>query len=585
MYNVTQDYLNAIENGVSNTKIKLRFSLSKSSPVLCTLTDYDIVAGTLKTSAKMNNGKGFSYGGAVCKECNVTLTSFGKVKVANVTQLKSGLCVKITQWVEVDDVLQNKSDLSLNLDGSENVSGRIEIGYFYIFSVGNSDYECVIKLYDSMLAFDVELTEEDLTTIAYSLRTPEYLIGMCITSCSTDVYELGVTPTLYESLLNKELEIKVDTSTTVKSYRALLGYIGLLCGGFVVITRDGLLDLIKLTNTNSISIASDFVFDYNMSDKMSEITELVTSIAGFNKKYSSIVSGDYAGYSISVKENPLLRGIQPSDAVALEDAISFSLYNVYNALKGILYYGGSIQTISRAELDLGDSITFTKQYNRVNIDGSSELDYLTYTNFILCEIDWSYNGFSSYVCDSNTSKSAESASSKVSSTLKSTNDYKMNGLLRYVYPYEFLVESAESFQLADLVFSLGSGIVPMVTITAILEVVSIGEFHFELEYDGLVNFFKPRYTAYNEGFNTYSFSIGFNATESNASHDLIVSLVSDSAVIHGDKSSIMFLVSGSGVTSASGGSMSRVAVSDRMDRLTFDGAYNFAGTITDAVYT
>ena len=66
------------------------------------------------------------------------------------------------------------------------------------------------------------------------------------------------------------------------SYRNALGYLSILAGGFVVINRDGELDIVNYNNTVVASIGENRVYDYSMSEVEYEINEISTSVAGFD---------------------------------------------------------------------------------------------------------------------------------------------------------------------------------------------------------------------------------------------------------------------------------------------------------------
>ncbi len=283
MYSVNQKYIDKMSSDdTKDFTFKLNVKLHKDAATLLTLTPDDVESDSLKLSRQATSNNYFTLGGVCSSKLTMSLTSSGVDKLLEAGLLRKDICFEYNEWLKVDDVNQSDSDYSINTDGTENTTGKVKNGYFYVNKVENSDYSCNLELYDSMLAFSVDISYNDGIILTQGYRSILELFTLFCESCSTDLYKLTVASDIESRIYNKEVLFSLGNDGSVDSYRNALGYLSILAGGFVVINRDGELDLVNYNNTVVASLDENRVYDYSMSEVEYEINEISTSVAGFD---------------------------------------------------------------------------------------------------------------------------------------------------------------------------------------------------------------------------------------------------------------------------------------------------------------
>ena len=162
MYSVNQKYIDKISSDdTKDFTFKLNVKLIKDASTLLTLTPNDVEADSLQLSRQATSNSYFTLGGVCSSKLTMSLTSSGVDKLLEAGLLRKDICFEYNEWLKVDDVNQSDSDYSINTDGTENTTGKVKNGYFYVNNVENSDYSCNLELYDSMLAFSIDISYND----------------------------------------------------------------------------------------------------------------------------------------------------------------------------------------------------------------------------------------------------------------------------------------------------------------------------------------------------------------------------------------------------------------------------------------
>lgn len=577
MYSVNQKYIDKISSDdTKDFTFKLNVKLNKDASTLLTLTPNDIEADSLNLSRQATSNSYFTLGGVCSSKLTMSLTSSGVDKLLEAGLLRKDICFEYNEWLKVDDVNQNSSDYSINNDGSENTTGKVKNGYFYVNNVENSDYSCNLELYDSMLAFSIDISYNDGIILTQGYRSISDLFTLFCESCSTDLYKLTVASDIESRIYNKEVLFSLGNDGSVDSYRNALGYLSILAGGFVVINRDGELDLINYNNTGVASIGENRVYDYSMSEVEYEINEISTSVAGFDYTVKNKTSASKSLIKLFFSEIPFLRGMQTADAKELDNSVKSCIDNMLLSCQGIKFDGGDFEIDHRPELDLGDCIQFTKAY----VDNKTK-NILTksYNNVILCNIESSFNTFDSMSCNKYDLGSAYG--SKSSSSFK-TSSGGSSAPVSY-YNTQFLtkdisVGEGKEVKLFNSLILLSGGISAMASFIAVCNITGVGNIQFNIVYDNVAHPIKPRYTLHNEGYFTVSFDIGLDPVEEDMQHSLNIYVKSlDTATLNIATLDAELIINASGIKNSESKWIGRYELTDEVAPISLQNVINVLG--------
>jgi len=551
MYNVNQKYIDKINSDdTKDFTFKLNVKLHKDASTLLTLTPADVEVSSLQLSRQATSNSYFTLGGICSSKLTMSLTSSGVDKLLEAGLLRKNICFEYNEWLKVDDENQSSSDYSINTDGSENTTGKVKNGYFYISKVENSDYSCNLELYDSMLAFSVDISYNDGIVLTQGYRSILDLLTLFCESCSNDVYKITVASDIESRVYNKDVLFSVGNDGSVDSYRNALGYLSILAGGFLVINRNGELDLINYNNLGVAALDENEIYEYSMSEVEYEINEISTSVAGFDYTVKNKTSSDEKLVKLFFSENPFLRGIQTADASELDASVKSCINNMLLSCQGIKFDGGDFEINHRPELDLGDCIEFQKAY----------VDYKTknvltksYNNVILCNINSNFNTFDSCSCNKYDLESAYG--SKSSSSFKTASGGGSSTLVSSYYT-QFLTKdvsigAGKEIKLFNSLILLSSGIGAMASFVAVCNITGVGNIQFNIVYDNVAHPIKPRYTLHNEGYFTVSFDIGLDPVDEDMQHSLNIYIKSlDTATVEIATLDAELIINASGVKSS-----------------------------------
>lgn len=577
MYNVNQKYIDKISSDdTKDFTFKLNVKLHKDAATLLTLTPADVEADSLQLSRQATSNSYFTLGGVCSAKLTMALTPTGVDKLLDAGLLRKDICFEYNEWLKVDDINQSSSDYSINTDGTENTTGKVKNGYFYVNNVENSDYSCNLELYDSMLAFSVDISYNDGVILTQGYRSILDLFTLFCNSCSTDVYKLTVANDIESRIYNKEVLFSIGNDGSVDSYRNALGYLSILAGGFVVINRNGELDLINYNNTGVASLDENRVYDYSMAEVEYEINEISTSVAGFDYTVKNKTSASEKLVKLFFSENPFLRGIQTADAKELDASVKSCINNMLLSCQGIKFDGGDFEIDHRPELDLGDCIQFTKAY----VDNKTK-NILTksYNNAILCNIESSFNTFDSMSCNKYDLGSAYG--SKSSSSFK-TSSGGSSALVSSYYT-QFLtkdvsVDAGKEVKLFNSLILLNSGIGATANFVAVCNITGVGNIQFNIVYDNVAHPIKPRYTLHNEGYFTVSFDIGLDPVDEDMQHSLNIYIKSlDTATVEIATLDAELIINASGVKSSEPTWTGRYELSDEVALISLPNVINVLG--------
>lgn len=583
MYNVNQKYIDKINSdSPKDFTFKLNVKLNKDANTLLTLTPDDVESNSIQLSRQATSNSYFTLGGVCSSKLTMALTPSGVDKLLEAGLLRKDICFEYNEWLKVDDINQSDSDYSINTDGSENLTGKVKNGYFYVSNVENSDYSCNLELYDSMLAFSIDISYNDGIILTQGYRSIPDLFTLFCKSCSTDLYKLTVASDIESRIYNKDVLFSLGNDGSVDSYRNALGYLSILAGGFVIINRNGELDLVNYNNTVVASLDENRVYDYSMDEIEYEVNEISTSVAGFDYSVKNKTSASENLIKLFFSENPFLRGIQTVDAKELDATVKSCINNMLLSCQGIKFDGGDFEIEHRPELDLGDCIQFTKAY----VDNKTKnILTKTYNNAILCNIESNFNTFDLMSCNKYDLESAYG--SKSSSSFKTSSSGSSTSVSSYYTQFltkDVSVGAGKEAKLFNCLILLNGGIGAMASFVAVCNITGVGNIQFNIVYDNVAHPIKPRYTLHNEGYFTVSFDVGLDPVEGDMQHSLNIYLKSlDTATLNINTLDAELIINASGVKSAEPTWTGRYELSDSVNVISLPNVINvlnFSDTVT-----
>ncbi len=563
MFPVSAYYLNSILNGDRRWQLKAEISLSNSSSVLITLANDDFVTQTLQVSRQSTNSSSFTIGGVCSTKLNLSLNYKGIAKVKSVSALQKGYCFRLILWLKTNDPNQSDTDYSKNRDDSSNTTGRVDLGYFYIYNIKNSDYQCDLELYDAMLAFDRDITYQDQIYLYQGAKTITEWLELFCTSCSTANYQLVLADGVASKILNNSILFSIGNDSTLKSYRDAIGYLSILAGGFATINRSGELDIEIYKTTSLLEVEHNNVVEYDVDDNLYRVAKLSTSIAGFEyTAYNSNAQLGALGAEIFLDENPFLRSMQPEDGEELQTSIKDILDTLMAGIEDIFFYGGSYQILGRPELDIGDCITIkTKVLDKVN----NVMIDKNYPYVLVCGHNWAYQTWSSIKCNSYIEVTAKS---KPTSSFKGTGGgggggSATNSTIGYTGTRDISLSANRTATLFDVLFLASAGIATHAAITAVADITAVGNIAFRITHNNVTHFLMPKWTLANTGYFTFSFDVMLDASDVDMQHSLVVEVVSSQGLTAEiDQLQYQLILTASGVSDGGGSWTGRYEFTD-----------------------
>lgn len=414
MKNVTQLFKDSCDANIINTTLKIRVSKTKNGVVLLELNTNDFELSTSKISDSSTSSNSFTIGGVSAGKFDITLTKSGVNKMISSNCLNKLYCLHVIQWNKVEDINQSNYDYSLNNDNTENTSGKCELGYYYIATVNNQDYNCNIGAYDGMLLFDTALGVEGLNYLKNNSKTIAEWVSYFCGFLNNEFYSFS--SVISDDITNSTLKVCLsDDITTVETYRQALGYLSVLACGFVMFNTDGNLEIKTYSTVSNNTVGHKKLKSHSFDSNISEVCSVETSVAGYPIKTSSApLNSNATVISISLSENPFLRGIQPYGLDALSSDIINAMSNISNKLLGLVYFGASLSIFTRPYLDLGDMLSVV----RVVVNHDNSIVEETSVNILVSSFNYSILNSVDIVSNSSIGVSTSSTSGKISSSPK-----------------------------------------------------------------------------------------------------------------------------------------------------------------------
>lgn len=436
MKNVTDLFKDSCNADIVSCMVKIEVSYNTSYEPIVTLSGDDLIENSIRISSQTTSYQSFTIGGVCSSRLNLTLSRKGVSKLKESNAFRKGMCWKVIQWNKVNDANQDSTNFSVNIDGSENTSGKCKLGVFYVSSIDNDDYSCDIEAYDGMLAFEKSINATKLKFMRNNLKTAGEWVEYIVTTCRTLGYAFSYN--MAGNLVNQNLQVKISDDVSVKTFREALGYLTILVGGFATFNEDGNLFIrtydyipVELTMSHKRLLSGKF------DNEVSEITGFYSSVAGFDYENSVTNASTSNTVDIYVSENPFLRGIQEYNKTEANPDILTALTNISDSLLTKLFYGCDITVTAMPYIDLGDCLSVS----RLVVSESGVSSDVINSNIVVCDMTYNFGSSLSIKSRSTSGTSTSSTTGDIGSNPKESEgkDGRVDELInaftgvRYVY--------------------------------------------------------------------------------------------------------------------------------------------------------
>lgn len=556
MQTVSQYYLDAIANPPCQWDFKIFVKQKKEKPVLCTLRSEDLIEDFQVNRVSLKDTY-MGIAGTGSAKIELKLTASGIIKMQNTNRLCKNTFLDVWVWLKTADPNQSDEDITENLDHSENETGRVHIGEFHITTVKSTEFDCDIVAYDAMLAFDRYVRSGDKKNLNRGEHSFEWLLNSFCTRCSKGVYSVVLDDQLdFSDFLNGAMYLGVDKDIDLPNYRSYISYIAQLLGCFAYITRDGKLSFKKFSQTVDWSVGEGSVFEHEFGGVEYEVYGIEMSVAGFpteNLNRPTQAPDNPAEFKLD--ENPFLRHLEPDDNGSQSEVTQITqtaVDNIASEVMGIKFNGGTCKCTYRPDLDIGDRVNATV---RMLVD-YTQLDNIVYP-YVLCgTVDETFCEFTTitspdYVGETNSEvkssnfKGSEGGGGGGGSSTPLASVVHIPGKSNKT----ITTMSDALYRPASTSIRAEANMPVLVWFTGTFVAETSVHLTLNYEYDGIQTYQPLEYNLM-EGRNTISFSVGFDATETELIHHFGLYAKVNSGTVSLAKQDFQLNVYSSGATSS-----------------------------------
>lgn len=408
MINVNQKFIDSCNSDVVASQYKIKVSVNKSGTVLCVLNDdeFDISTGGIQRQA--SSGSACNIGGVCSTRLKITLNQKGIDKLSSVDGFKKNYVLHLIQWNKVDDTYQSTSDYSLNLDNTENQTGKCDLGFYYISEIDNNYYNCNITAYDGMIAFERNFTMSQLKYLRDNKKSIndwlDYLCGLVSNA------NINISYTISDITINDGITFNLSEDSSFDTIRDAISQLAMLKMAYATIDIEGNLTLKRGIQTD-ISTYSDTVDNEYMFSCDNDVVESVvgyfyTSIAGFEYENTYTDQEGRNVINLYLAENKFLRGNEPYNGTGLTSTTLTCLRNMSTAIMGYSFFSCDCEINARPYLELGDVVQIERKF--VDSQGQATIQQIP------CVIDSVDNqiGATTHLTSNSTVSTNSSSSSK-----------------------------------------------------------------------------------------------------------------------------------------------------------------------------
>jgi hypothetical protein len=616
MISISTYYDEAILQEEQKWKIKLRFATSKGKldSDYVELTDDDIIQNSLSITSEATSNSYFCIGGVGSRKLSFTLMSAGIAKLNTKSLLNKGNIIKVDTWLKTSDPNQSDDDFSLNIDGTENTSGKVEMGFYYVYTISNSDYQCQVDAYDAMLKFDVEITHNIGFSLQMGPRTIyEWLVVLCdAVSTEDDVIELD--DGVESALINNTQTFLVDSVGDLKTYRTTLGYLSILTAGFFEISRQNKLKISFYQRLCSFISPHKNVFEYSVDANTYYISTVSTVVAGFDYTTEEFtLQGDYNPIDLSFSENYFLRGIQDYEADELGEEIIACIDELGKYLEGFKFIGGSFTLKNRPDFELGDNITINVRTTETDVDNNVSVVDKEYSNILITKHTWTYQTYSQITSNKYSEQSSSTNTTSFKTYTGGGSSSAVNSVYYTIGTNDVSIKAGDRSKLFEVLFLVDANISSHVSIIAVANIKlsynedidyvtgveldedtgelivtkssvnkrTLGKVYFTIVHNNSTYTLTPTWSV-DEGYFTFSFDFATTSVDTDRQHSLIIYMNCEDCAVSIDKYQYEILINASGISEPTNDWTGRFELTDRLPVVNFNNLF-LVKKLTDEV--
>lgn len=323
MYNVSQDYINALEQPVQDYKLNITIDG-------VTYDESVIVGGSFSITNQCSEGDTVQIGSVYCAELKLTIVS-GTIQRGT----WDGAIISCSEGM----------DIGIDEETHEHIYEYVPLGVFTVSEANHTEDGVQIVAYDNMLKFDKTLGMTTTVGTAYSI------LSLICNDCGVT---LGMTQADVQALPNGTQSIALYSENDCETYRDVLFWLAQTVCTFATIGRDGKLYLRKYQATEDcVLTASD-----QERFEGGSFSDFVTEYSGV--AYTDIDTQEYVYYSEGVDDKLTYNlGANPFLQYGSGSVKKQMCLNILRELKKIAYTPFKTQYLNTPAYDLGDVIRNT----------------------------------------------------------------------------------------------------------------------------------------------------------------------------------------------------------------------------------
>jgi hypothetical protein len=502
------------------TKIEF-FTSDKTSAVAVTLSDEDLIENTLQIDSQTTGNDNFILGGVSSSQCkfNINVQGINKLNAVHLLKKKSVFRVKV--WLQTDDPSQSQVDPSLNTNNTENTSGRLILGIFYIDKIQDNNFDTQIEAYDGMQAFETAVSNIDLQHLYATGATITQYMTRYADTCSVDTYSISADITVLPD--NNSNPLYYSNDLTPQTYREVLGYLSQIGCGFFYLNADGNLAFKKYAQSSVASLPHTKIYDYTQGNETFQTRKVTMNVAAFNVTANSSAQLQGNRAEMFYNENPFVRYMFPDNPNQVPASVQQIINSMLSAVDTLLFTSGSYEIINRPDFEIGDKITVTvKQIDRV----TDQIVDKTYSDILICKYSWKYQTYASVTSLGYAKASANKQTQNTSKIKQQSGSAPVNATIRTLGTQALSIGQGASAKMFTVFYVLQRDIESMFTISATLNVLSAGTYRLRIQLDGVDYITQPKQYVADTGYYTFSYTFGTGSFDYDGQHSLVITLIS-----------------------------------------------------------
>lgn len=336
MYQVTELYKEKIKENVRTFKISIEIQHSAGT---LTLSDENIITGSLRLNESSSSGNNFTIGGVVASTLEFDIVN--KTDSIHGTFLVDSLNIIVDDMLRTVDWYDEYSGINfegatiipqvgLLLSENPDVWEYVPLGRFNIDEVIKSRNTIRIKAIDNMIELDKPYS---LSKLSY----PASLYQIYMNICSVADVQPGTT-----SFINQDYIVD-ERPEGDYTLRQILNYVAELSGNFARFNRNGALELTWYTDSG-LTLTAANRFDFSPREDLVQIRGISKTIIDDNGEEVIYLAGTDE-YVVDLTNNPLL-----------QNDVQTVISNIYEKVKTTVFTPYESRWQGNPAIQTGDKI-------------------------------------------------------------------------------------------------------------------------------------------------------------------------------------------------------------------------------------